>query len=279
MVDVEVHLPRARSYARQRHGHVTARVVLDEVARVHHREERVVVPVVQPKQGSDAHGVHAGPRRALGRVQAPAVVVLRANGVQVGVDVLVVRLLEHREPVNAGAPHHAVLVLGERVHLHADGVDGLLEDARRLGDVGGRRGAAALAREDDDVVEALGRYGLALARDLVWAKDGTRHLVVLVEPAVHAAVVAHVGEVEGREQRDGAAKVAFRERVGLPRRGLELLRRGRGGGDERQEVKRALGARGTGARDVCRRAAREKAVEVEALPLPVDVVEARGRRG
>ena len=120
----------------------------------------------------------------------------------------VVRLLEHGHVVRAAFAQVAVLVRVHRVHFEPHEAEVLPRELAGVADVLHAAHAAALAREEENLLHPRLRDDLHFALDLslveLHAPDG----VVAVEAAVDAVVLAVVRDVEGREDVHRVAEVA-----------------------------------------------------------------------
>ena len=116
-------------------------------------------PVVEAEQDADAHVVDAGFHGAVHGGDAPIVVALQARGVDPGVGVAVVGLLEQLEGADLGRFQPAEVVETQRRQVDVDAADFAPAAADRID----------RADRAEDVVQALGlRVGQSAKLPLFW---------------------------------------------------------------------------------------------------------------
>ena len=127
-----------------------------------------------------------------------------------------------------------VAVVGDihRVDFEADVAEVLARELAGLTDVGNAALLLALARQHEDFLHAALGDNLHLVLDLVLAELQTVDVVVAVEAAVDAVVLAVIGDVEWREEVDRVAEVTAR----LAARALRHLLQERQGGRREQRL-------------------------------------------
>ena len=202
---------------------------------------RVAPEVAETQEGAERRAPHAASHRALLSVRTVREHPLAPRQVQLAVKRGVVRLLEHRDVIDAAFVQVGVFVLVHGVHFHAHHAEALGGQLARLADVGGVGARAVFAREQQDLLEPRRGDGVELGDDARAVETGAADVVVAVEAAVHAVVVAVVRQVQRREQVRRAAEPAPPRAAGG---GGQLFQQRLGGG--RQQRAEALGGKAVG---------------------------------
>ena len=160
----------------------------------------VPAEVVQPQQGGEGHPPHPphqGPLLGLHPVGEHPLV---ARQMKLLVPCVVVGLLEHRHIVHPAPVEVGVLVGVHGVHLDAHHFEILPGDFAGLPDVLHVAHLPALSGEDEDFLQAGFGDGGHLPLNPRRVQLGPADLVVAVEAAVDAVVLAVVGDVDGGKQ-------------------------------------------------------------------------------
>ena len=150
----------------------------------------------------------------------------------------VVCLLKDGDVVGAALVQVTVVGDVHRIDLEADVAEVLARELAGFADVGDAALLLALARQHENLLHAALGDDLHLVLDLLLAELQPVDVVVAVEAAVDAVILAVVGDVERREEVDRVAEVAAR----LAARALGHLLEKRQGGRREQRLEVLDGA-------------------------------------
>ena len=213
--------------ARAAQAQLGVRIGAVEQIGVQARGQGVLAEVVQAQQGGHGHAAHSAAQGAFLGVEAIGPDALVAQQMQLLVSLGVVGFLKDGDVIHAAFVQVGVLVGVDGVDFHADVAEVAARDLHRLADVFQAGMRAAFAREDENFLHARLGDDAHLMLDFLHGKLLAADLVVAVETAVHAVVLAIVGDVERREDVDGVAEVAARD---LFRAACRFFQEGGGGG-------------------------------------------------
>ena len=122
----------------------------------------------------------------------------------------VIRLLENRHIVGAAFMQVLVVLDIHGVDFKADIAEILARQLAGFADVSHAALRLALPCEQQDLLHAALRDDLHLMLDLLRRQLQALDIVVAVEPAVNAVILAVIGDVERREKIDGIAEMTAR---------------------------------------------------------------------
>ncbi len=183
-----------------------------ELAHVLHEREDLEAPVVQAEEDADADVVDAGLHGAVHPGHAPVVIPLLAADVHCSVRGAMVRLLEELEGADATALERLEVRHREGSHVDIDAADlavaalDLVDRGDRIEHVAEALLGVRLSGDQQDALVALVDEQLGLVADLrLRERPALELLVAHAEGAVQAVVVAHVADIERREQDEARA--------------------------------------------------------------------------
>ena len=138
-----------------------------------------------------------------------------ASQVKGSVLVGIVRFLEDRDVVGATFVEIFVVFRIDRVDFHVDDPEILAGNLDGVADVFDIAHLRAFAGEHDDFFDTRIGDVLTFAVEFFVRQAGALDLVVRVEAAVDAVVIAVVGEIDRRQDGDVVAEMAPRDQMGF----------------------------------------------------------------
>ena len=223
-----------RTHTRRGNGDVHTGIRRLNPVRVQPGVKGVAPPLIEAEQRAHVHRTHTRAGRPIRSVQTEPEIALGTGGMQLEVQLLVIRLLKHRERIHSRVHQHPVVILAHGIDLDADAREIRAQATGPLRDVRGPGQLRSVTGQKQDVAEPGRGDDLAFGLHLVHRQHGAMDMVLGVEAAVHALVGTVVGEIKRRKQLDGAPELPDRHVAGNTGHRFKM-RRG-GGRYQRHEI-------------------------------------------
>ena len=172
--------------------------------------EGVFAEVGKAEQGRETDAAHAAHEGAFLRLEAVRPDALMPHEMQGLVLFEVVRLLKDRDIVGAAFMQIGIVLDIHRVDLKADIAEVLAREFTGLADVLDAALRLALARQHEDFLHAAVGDDFHLVLDFLGIELQAVNVIIAVEAAVDAVILAVVRDVERRKKIDRIAEMAAR---------------------------------------------------------------------